>query len=81
MGVSGSLNGIELLRTIPVIDAETLLSCEGKEVLFRDGHGFLLYLSKESFSAPTEERLLRLVTREALVSLNEESQDRRSFWG
>ncbi len=68
-------------RTIPILDAESLQPCEGREALFRDGHGFLLYLSKESPSASAEERLLRLATREALVWLNEEPQDQGSFWG
>ncbi|UPK38155.1 hypothetical protein IVB18_13300 [Bradyrhizobium sp. 186] len=69
------------LRTIPAIDTESLLPCEAKEALFRDPHGFLLYLSKEVSSAPTEERLVRLATREALVWLNEAPHDQGSFWG
>jgi hypothetical protein len=68
-------------RTIPAIDAESLLPCEAKEALFRDRHGFLLYLTKQVSSAAIEERLLRLGTREALVWLNEEQQQLGSFWG
>jgi len=68
-------------RTIPAIDAESLQPCEAKEALFRDRHGFLLYLNKQVASAPVEERLLRLETREALVWLNEAPQEQGSFWG
>jgi hypothetical protein len=74
---------IELIcsRTVPAIDAESLLPYKAKEALFRDQHGFLLYLTKEASSAPVEERLLRLGTREALVWLNEGPQEQGSFWG
>jgi hypothetical protein len=68
-------------RTVPAIDAESLLPCEAKEVLFRDRYGFLLYLTKEVSLAPLEERLFRLGTREALVWLNEAPQEQGSFWG
>jgi hypothetical protein len=68
-------------RTIPALDAESLLPCEAREALFRDRNGFLLYLTKEVSTAPSEERLLRLETREALVWLNERPQDHGSFWG
>jgi hypothetical protein len=67
-------------RTIPAIDEDTLLPCEAKEALFRDRQGFLLYLTKEASSAPIEEKLLRLGVREALVWLNEETQEQGSFW-
>jgi hypothetical protein len=67
-------------RTIPAIDADSLLPCEAKEVLLRDQQGFLLYLTKEASFAPIEERLLRLGTREAIVWLNEEPQEQGSFW-
>lgn len=68
-------------RTIPAIDADSLLPCEAREVLLRDRSGFLLYLTKELSSAPAEERLFRLDAREALVWLNESPQERGSFWG
>jgi hypothetical protein len=68
-------------RTIPAIDTESLLPCEAREALFRDRHGFLLYLTKEVSSAPIEERLLRLGARDALVWLNEGPQEQGSFWG
>jgi hypothetical protein len=70
-----------LSRTIPAIDAESLMPCEAREALFRDRHGFVLYLTKEVPSVAIEERLLRLGTREALVWLNEEPQQQGSFWG
>lgn len=75
-------NAMELIssRTIPALDAESLLLCYAKEALFRDKKGFLLYLSKEVPAASTEERLVRLATREALVWLNEAPQDQGSFW-
>lgn len=75
-------NAMELIssRTIPALDAESLLPCHAKEALFRDKQGFLLYLSKEVPSASMEERLVRLATREALVWLNEAPQDQGSFW-
>lgn len=68
------------LRTIPALDAESLLPCDATEALFRDAHGFVLYLTKEMPSAAVEERLVRLVTREAVVWLNESPQDQGSFW-
>lgn len=67
-------------RTIPAIDADTLLPSEAREALFRDRHGFLLYLTKKASTASIEERLLRLEAREALVWLNEGPQDQGSFW-
>jgi hypothetical protein len=68
------------LRDIPAIDARSLLPCKAKEALFRDRQGFFLYLTKEASSAPREERVIRLRTREALVWLNEAEQEQGSFW-
>jgi hypothetical protein len=65
-------------RNIPALDAECLEWREAKEALFRQGDGFLLYLS-DGAPHPTE-RLLRLTSREALIWLNESEQDRGSFW-
>jgi hypothetical protein len=78
-----SLKSMELIhsRTIPANDAESLPPYEAKEALFRDRHAFLLYLTKEASSAPVEDKLLRLGTREALVWLNEAPQEQGSFWG
>jgi hypothetical protein len=69
------------LRNIPFIDADSLVLGEAKEALFRDPHGFLLYLSKNPSSASNEERIFRLEAREALIWLNEAAQDQGSFWG
>jgi hypothetical protein len=68
------------LRSIRSIDADTLADCEAKEALFRDRNGFLLYLSKGRPSAGIEERVVRLGTRGALLWLNEDLEDRGSFW-
>jgi hypothetical protein len=69
------------LRSIPAIDAASLAPFEAKEALFRDEQGFLLYLNKLSPSEPTEERIVRLGAREALLWLNEPPDNRGSFWG
>ncbi|MGV7213410.1 hypothetical protein [Bradyrhizobium sp. UFLA05-112] len=68
-------------RSIPALDTESLLPFEAREALFRDHHGFLLYLTKGlSRSAFNEERLLRLEAREALIWLNEMPEEQGSFW-
>lgn len=74
------LNNLQMIcsRSIPYIDADTLTIGEAKEALFRDQHGFLLYLSKNS--APSDERVIRLAVREALLWLSEEAHDKGSFW-
>jgi hypothetical protein len=65
-------------RSVPAIDADSLECREAKEALFRQGDGFLLYLSD---GAPhSRERLLSLGCREALIWLNESEQDGGSFW-
>ncbi len=67
-------------RTIPAIDAETLLPCEAREALFRSGDGFLLYVSRDE-SVAKESKLIALTAREALIWLNEAPQDQGLFWG
>jgi len=68
------------LRNIPFLDADSLAHCEAREALFRDQHGFLLYLSKNGSSASNEERIIRLEAREALIWLNEGALEQGSFW-
>jgi hypothetical protein len=67
-------------RSIPFIDVDTLSVGEAREALFRDQHGFVLYLSKGAPSAPGDERILRVGAREALLWLNEDAHDQGSFW-
>jgi hypothetical protein len=69
------------LRNIAFLDTDSLAPSEAREVLFRDRHGFLLYLSNDGRSASDEERIIRLGAREALIWLNEGELDRGSFWG
>jgi hypothetical protein len=68
-------------RIIPFLDADTLATGLAREALFRDeNNGFLLYLSDGMPSANMNERIIRLEIREALIWLNENSQDEGSFW-
>ena len=68
-------------RTIPFIDAQSLAPGQAREALFRDeNNGFLLYLSDSVTASKTEERLIRLDMREALIWLNETPEDRGAFW-
>ena len=67
-------------RTIPSLDAASLVPTEAREALFRVDDGFLLYLSDGATVAESEERVVKLSLREALVWLNEEPQDAGSFW-
>jgi hypothetical protein len=67
-------------RTIPFIDVQSLAPGQAREVLFRDeSNGFILYLS-DSVAASTEERIIRLEMREALIWLNETPEDGETFW-
>jgi hypothetical protein len=90
-------NRLQLIsaRTVAFLDAESLDHREAKEALFRDGEGFILYLSdgdmfgggratQEQVPPPRascKERLLSLSTREALLWLNESQTELGSFWG
>jgi hypothetical protein len=67
-------------RTIPSLDARSLVPTEAREALFRADSGFLLYLSDGATTDGCEERVVKLGLREALVWLNEEPQDAGSFW-
>ena len=68
-------------RTIPFIDVQSLALGHAREALFRDGNnGFLLYLSDGLPSSRTEERIIRLDMREALIWLNETAEDGAAFW-
>ncbi|WP_143039616.1 MULTISPECIES: hypothetical protein [Bradyrhizobium] len=68
------------LRNVPFIDTESLAAAEGREALFRDDQGFVLYLSTDISTPLGEERIVRLGAREALIWLNEDSQEQGSFW-
>jgi hypothetical protein len=68
-------------RAVSFIDAQSLTSGEAREALFRDGDGsFLLYLCDGEHTSVTEERVLLLGLREALLWLNEPAQEQGSFW-
>jgi hypothetical protein len=68
-------------RAVAFIDAQSLAPGETREALFRDGDGcFLLYLRDGEHASVTEERVLLLGLREALLWLNEPAQERGSFW-
>jgi hypothetical protein len=66
-------------RAIAFLDVQSLAAGQAREALFRDGDGsFLLYLCDGE--PATEERLILLDPREALLWLNESPQDHGSFW-
>jgi hypothetical protein len=68
-------------RTIPFLDAQSLAAGEAREVLIRDDTGrFILYLSDGDPPLTVKERVIILGPREALIWLNETSQDQGSFW-
>jgi hypothetical protein len=67
-------------RIIPFLDAESLVPGQAREALFRDDNGFILYLSDGAPSSAAEERIIHLQMREALIWLNERSQEGGSFW-
>jgi hypothetical protein len=67
-------------RTIPFLDDQTLAPGEVREALFRDERcGFILYLSDGLAPSDTSETIIRLDTREALIWLNQMSQDGEMF--
>ena len=68
------------LRNVDCLDTDSLAPYQAQEALFRDPHGFLLYLSKASSIGSKEERIVRLGTREAMIWLNEDALDQGSFW-
>lgn len=68
-------------RTIPFLDSQTLAPEQAREALFRtNGDRFVLYLSETRSSALREERVIFLDLREALLWLNEPSEQHGSFW-
>jgi len=68
-------------RNVPFIDSQTLELGHAKEALFRDeARGFILYLSNGQPSSNSDERVVFLSIREALIWLNEPSEDWGSFW-
>jgi hypothetical protein len=66
-------------RNVRFIDSQSLEAGSAREVLFRNSRGFILYLSDDDYSSAREERLISLELREALIWLNE-SSDQGSFW-
>jgi hypothetical protein len=68
-------------RIIPFLDVDSLAPGRAREALFRHADdGFILYLSDGTAFSNTTERIIRLEMREALIWLNETSQDEGSFW-
>jgi len=68
-------------RTVPFIDTQSLSECHAREALLHDNRkGFILYLSSGAPPSVTEERVLFLGPREALIWLNEPAEERGSFW-
>lgn len=67
-------------RNIPALDLESLESREVQEALFRNGDGFVLYLSDGAPPPFRRERLIPLRSREALLWLNEDLVEAGSFW-
>ena len=74
-------NSLQLVssRIVRFIDSLSLEAGTAREILFRNGSGFILYLSDDDYSPAPEERLISLELREALIWLNEDS-DQGSFW-
>lgn len=63
------------------IETTTLSAGEAREALFRDDNGtFILYRADGKPAVTGEDRVLRLDLREALIWLNETSQQQGSFW-
>ena len=66
-------------RTIEYFDGDNLDARKAQEVLFRTRAGFVLYLSSDHQGPASEERIVRLDAREALLWLNETESSR--LWG
>jgi hypothetical protein len=67
-------------REYPVIDYQTMTEFVGHERLFRDANGaFLLHMSSEGRPC-AEERIIRLIARDAISWLNQEPEQFGSFW-
>jgi hypothetical protein len=68
-------------RTIPFLDSQSLAPVQAREALFRtSGDRFVLYLADGGPSSATEERVIFLDLREALIWLNEPPEQCGSFW-
>ena len=68
-------------RIFPFIHSQSLTLGKAREALFRDdGGGCLLYLGDGEPSRAAEERVIFLGLREAVIWLNEPSQEQGSFW-
>ncbi|HEY2248974.1 MAG TPA: hypothetical protein VGH70_16145 [Bradyrhizobium sp.] len=68
-------------RTVPFLDSLSLAPRLAREALFRaDDDRFILYLADGNSSQTSEERVIFLDLREALIWLNEPSEQRGSFW-
>ena len=67
-------------RTIAFVDAETLAHRTGREALFRKNDSFLIYLSDGGVAPLIQERVFNLSARQALLWLNESTDERGSFW-
>ena len=64
-------------RIIPFIDSQSLSESQAREALLHDNRsGFILYLSSGGPRSATEERVLFLEPREALIWLNEPPEER-----
>jgi hypothetical protein len=74
--------GMQLIcsRNIPFVDTETLSVRTGCEALFRTSDVFMLYLSDGEPASRVQERLVSLSARQALLWLNEGSEEFGSFW-
>jgi len=70
------LHADDFSRLIPFLDVQTLAAGEAREILFRDAdNGFILYVSDSIASSVASETIVRLEMREALIWLNETSED------
>ena len=68
-------------RTIPFPDSFSLAPRRAREALFRaSGDRFVLYLADGDPASACEERVIFLELREALIWLNEPSEQPGSFW-
>jgi len=68
-------------RTVPFLGSLSLAPRLAREALFRaGGDRFILYLEEGNSSSTSEERVIFLDLREALIWLNEPPEQRGSFW-
>jgi len=65
---------------IPYLDPDSLAAGKGREALFRRDDGrFILYLADGDPLSASEERVIPLALREALIWINEPAQERGLF--